>query len=301
MATEFGILGELQVVHDGEARELGSLRQRGLLARLLVRAGQPLTTERLIEELWPDEVPETARHTLHVYVSRLRSALGDDRDRLASDVSGYRLRVSSDELDATRFEQLAASGRAALADGRAADAADGLRAALAQWRGPALSEFADEPFAGTEATRLDQLRLVTLEERLQADLELGRHLEITEELRNLTLEQPYRENLWEQYMLALYRSGRQADALQAYAEARTRLADELGIEPGPGLGRMEQRVLDHDPALSPETPAVMLGGPADAGSEGVGAGLGGRQDARPRHGHRGGARTASREHRLSAR
>lgn len=250
MTTEFGILGELQVVHDGTARDLGSLRQRGLLARLLVRGGQPLTTERLIEELWPDEVPETARHTLHVYVSRLRRALGEDRDRLASDVAGYRLRVADDELDATRFEQLAASGRAALADGRPVEAADQLRAALDLWRGPALSEFADEPFARTEATRLDQLRLATLEERLGADLELGRHLEVTEELRNLTLEQPYREHLWEQYMLALYRGGRQADALGAYAEARTRLSDELGIEPGPALTSMEQRVLEHDPVLA---------------------------------------------------
>ena len=164
MATEFGILGELQVLQDGVPRDLGSLRQRGLLARLLIRAGQPIPTERLIEELWPGEVPDTARHTLHVYISRLRSALGDERTRLAADTSGYRLRIEPEMLDASRFEALAAEGRAALADGDAAAADEHLREALALWRGPALVEFTDEPFASSEATRLEQLRLAALED-----------------------------------------------------------------------------------------------------------------------------------------
>ena len=250
MATEFGVLGELQVVQDGASRDLGSLRQRALLARLLVRAGQPVATDRLIDELWPDGPSDNARHTLHVYVSRLRGVLGSDRDRLVGDASGYRLRLQPDELDAERFERLASKGRAALAARQPQDAADALRKAMGFWRGPALVEFADEEFAAAEATRLEQLRLVALEARIRAELELGRHLDLTEELRSLTLEQPYREVFWEEYMLALYRSSRQTDALQAFAEARTRLADDLGIEPGPALKRMEQRVLAHDPALS---------------------------------------------------
>ena len=192
-----------------------------------------------------------------MYISRLRSALGGEGARLASDVSGYSLRVEPDMLDAARFEALAAEGRAAIAEGDPAAADEQLRAALALWRGPALVEFADEPFASAEATRLEQLRLAALEDRINAELALGLHGQLTEELRTLTLEQPYRETFWEQYMLALYRAGRQADALRAYGEARIRLADELGIEPGPALERMEQDVLAHDAALSLEAPAAV--------------------------------------------
>ena len=256
MATEFGILGELQVMQDEAPRDLGPLRQRRLLARFLIHANQPIPTERLIEELWPDEVPDTARHTLHVYISRLRAVLGDDRERLATDVSGYRLRVEPEVLDASRFEALAADGRGALADGDPAAADGHLSEALALWRGPALVEFADEPFASSEAGRLDQLRLAVLEDRFSAELALGLHGQLIEEMRALTLEQPYREVLWEQLMLALYRAGRQADALHVYSEARMRLADDLGIEPGTALQRMEQRVLAHDPALSFEVRAA---------------------------------------------
>ncbi len=257
MATDFGILGELQVIRAGAPCGLGSRRQRCLLARLLVCAGQPITTERLIEELWPDADLDAARHTLHVYVSRLRNVLGDERERLTSDTAGYRLRIEPGELDAWRFESMATEGRRALADGDATTAAEHLQGALALWRGPALVEFADEPFASTEAARLDQLQLAALEDRFNAELALGLHGQLIEELRTLTLEQPYRETFWEQLMLALYRAGRQADALRAYGEVRTRLADDLGIEPGPALKDMEQRVLAHDPGLAMKTwPAV---------------------------------------------
>ena len=241
------------MVVDGDLRDLGSLRQRALLARLLVRAARPLTADRLIDELWPDDVPDTARHTLHVYVSRLRTALGTERDRLRSDTSGYRLIVEPDELDASRFEQLAAEGHAAMSDGDPEVADDRLRRALALWRGPALAEFSEEPFAREEAARLEQLRLAALEGRIRADLALGRHATLIGELRQLTLEQPFREVFWEQYMLALYRSGQQADALRVYGEARMRLADDLGIEPGPALRRMEQRVLAQDRSLDADT------------------------------------------------
>lgn len=254
MSTEFAILGPLQVRQAGSVRALGSLRQRGLLARLIVRAGQPLSADRLLDELWPGETPEKARHTLHVYISRVRAVLGAERDRLQSDAIGYRLRFEPDELDATRFEHEAAAGRAALAQGATIEGREQLVQALRRWRGPALAEFVDEDFAVAEATRLEQLRLSTLEDRIHADLDLGSHAELVEELRSLTLEHPLREVFWEQLMLSLYRAGRQADALRVFTEARTCLADELGIEPGPSLQRMEQRVLAQDPALDPVDP-----------------------------------------------
>ena len=257
MTLEFRILGELQLVQDGEARDLGSPRQRELLARLLIRSGQPVAADRLIDELWPDEDPDKARHTLHVYISRVRGVLGVDRTRIESTSSGYRLRLEADELDATRFEREAARGRESLAEGDAPSAAAHLATALALWRGPALADFADEPFASAEATRLDQLRLVAQEDRIHAALELGQHAELAQELRTLTLEQPFREGFWEQYMLALYRCGRQTEALQVYGEARIHLADELGIEPGPALKLMERRVLAQDPCLE------LAAGPSD--------------------------------------
>ena len=249
MSSDFRILGELQVLLDGRPSELGSRRQRRLLACLILRSGQSISTERLLDDLWPEEAPQTARHALHVYVSRLRTALGSERDRLQSDGIGYRLRLSAEDLDAARFERLVADGRAALAAGDPDAAQATLQGALELWRGPALGEFADEPFAAAEAVRLEQLRLATIEDRVWADLDLGKHAALTEELRELTLEQPFREVRWEQYMVALYRSGRQAEALHAYGEARLRLADELGIEPGPALQRAEQQILAQDPGL----------------------------------------------------
>lgn len=256
MSSDFGILGELQVLHDGAPRALGSARQRALLARLIIKAGSPISADRLIDELWPDDVPSAVRHTLHVYVSRLRATLGADRARLQSGPSGYRLVIEPDELDASRFERLAAEGRAALAEGHPEVASARLGQALALWRGPALAEFAEEAFASGEAARLEQLRLSALEDRILADLDLGRHADLTQELRALTLEQPFREVFWEQYMLALYRSGRQADALHAFGEARMLMVDELGIEPGPALREMEQRILAQAPSLAATSPAT---------------------------------------------
>lgn len=253
MDMEFGILGPLQLLQAGKPRDLGSLRQRGLLARLIVHGGHRISTDRLLDDLWPDEAPDRARHTLHVYISRVRAVLGDERQRLESDAAGYRLHLEPDELDATRFEQAVADGRAARASAAMEETLARLTEALELWRGPALVEFSDEEFAVAEAARLDQLRLATLEERMAAELELGHHTRVAEELRSLTLEHPFREGFWEQLMTALYRSGRQSDALRVYGEARTRLADELGIEPGPSLKRMEQRVLGQDPTL--DTPA----------------------------------------------
>ncbi len=255
MGSYFSILGELEVRQDGDLVELGSPRQRALLARLLISPKEVVTTDRLVEDLWRGDPPETARHMLHVYVSRLRIALGDDGARLEHHGAGYRFSIEPDELDASRFEQLATEGRAALARHDADRASVQLQQALSMWRGAALNGFTDEAFARGEAVRLDELRLSALEQRVWADLELGRHGEVVEELQDLVTQHPFHEVFWEQLMVALYRSGRQADALRVYQTARANLAGELGIEPGPALRRMEERILVQDPTLE-QTPAV---------------------------------------------
>ena len=248
---DFGILGRIEATQAGDPIELGSPRQRAVFARLLMASNEVVTTDRLIDDLWSGEPPRSARHTLHVYISGLRKALGPEAERLEHDGIGYRLVVGPGELDATRFERLAAEGRSALARRDPTRAVDRLRAALDQWRGPAMADVADEPFAREEAIRLEELRLGTLEQRIQADLELGRHLEVIEELSELVAQHPFRETLWEQLMLALYRAGRQAEALRTYQAVRANLAAELGIEPGPALRRLEDQILSQDPSLDP--------------------------------------------------
>jgi predicted ATPase/DNA-binding winged helix-turn-helix (wHTH) protein len=261
MGTDFAILGELEVRQEGDRIELGSPRQRSLLARLLVNPNEVIATDRLVEDLWRGNPPEGARHTLHVYVSRLRKALGRDGARLERQGSGYRFCVEPEELDAARFEALATAGRTALARHDAATAATQLRKALEMWRGCAFGEFANDDFARDAAVRLDEMRLDTVEQRMWADLECGRHDEMVEEIREFVTQQPFRETGWEQLMLALYRSGRQADALRAYQKARAALAEELGIEPGPALRRMEERILAQDPGIehAPEPKRAWIG------------------------------------------
>ena len=243
------ILGGLEVLQDGIQIDLGPPRQRVLLARLLINPGETVTADRLLEDLWPGDVPDTARHALHVYVSKLRAALGPDRERLTRRNSGYRLSIEPDELDATRFVQLASEGRASLARGDPETAHEQLETALAMWRGPVFADIADEEFVRTEAVRLNEARLVALEQRLAADLELGRHDALVEELHDLTSRHPFRERFWEQLMLALYRSGRQSESLRVFQTARSQLAAELGIEPGPALRHLEGQVLAQDPSL----------------------------------------------------
>jgi DNA-binding SARP family transcriptional activator len=230
---EFGILGPLEVVEDGRPLELGGAKHRALLAVLLLHANEVVSTDRLIDALWEDQSPEGGRKTLQVYVSQLRKALG--KDRLLTQAPGYRLRVEPDELDLARFERLAASGR--------------VHEALALWRGPPLSEFAYQRFAQTEIDRLEELRLVCLEGRIEADFAGGRHTALVGELEGLVAEYPLRERLRAQLMLALYRSGRQAEALEAYQDARRALTDELGIEPGRSLRELHQAILRQDAAL----------------------------------------------------
>jgi predicted ATPase/DNA-binding SARP family transcriptional activator len=243
------ILGGLEVLQDGIQVDLGPPRQRVLLARLLLNPGEVVTTDRLVEDLWPGNVPETARHALHVYVSKLRASLGPDRDRLTRRNTGYRLSIEPDELDASRFVAQVAEGRASLDRGDPETAHAQLESALDMWRGPVLADIADEEFVRAETVRLNEVHLVALEQRVAAALELGRHDALVEELRDLTVKHPFRERFWEQLMLALYRCGRQAEALRAFQTARSQLAEELGIEPGPALRRLEEQILTQDPIL----------------------------------------------------
>ncbi len=247
---EFRILGPLEVRDGDREVPLGGPRQRAVLAILLTRAGEVVSQDRLIDELWGEEPPQTATNTLHGYLSHLREAVG--RDVIESRAPGYVLRLEPGQLDLRRFERLAEQAARALGAGRAGEAAATLREALSLWRGPALADFAYEPFAQAEIARLEELRLGALERRLEADLALGRHGELVGELEALVAEHPLRERLRAQLMLALYRSGRQAEALAAYRDARQALVDELGIEPGPALQELERAILCQDPGLEPE-------------------------------------------------
>ena len=249
---EFGILGPLEVRADGRPVALGGARPRAVFAVLALHANQPVSAERLAVALWGEDAPPSAVKTVQVYVARLRKAL-DDPDVLVTTPAGYRLRVLPGELDAERFERRVADGRDALAAGRAEHAAAELREALELWRGPPLAELASAPFAPAEIARLEEQHLAALEVRVDADLAAGRHAELVGELQQLTSEHPWRERLHAQLMLALYRSGRQADALEAYQHAREVLVEQLGIEPGAELHDLHEAILAHDPALDAPT------------------------------------------------
>jgi len=249
---EFRILGPIEVVEDGERLPLGGAKQRALLALLVLNADRVVASDRLIDALWGEAAPDGATHTLQVYVSQLRKALRMPASTASGDVlvtegRGYVLHTR--EVDLYRFEETVESGRRALADGSPDEAARLLRQALDLWRGPTLADLALEHFAQPEIARIEERRLLATEDRIDADLALGRHAELVGELRGLTSEQPLRERLWGQLILALYRSGRQAEALQAYQEARRMLADELGIDPSQDLRRLEGAILRQDPEL----------------------------------------------------
>jgi DNA-binding SARP family transcriptional activator len=259
---QFQILGPLEVRRQGSPVAVGAAKQRALLAILLVHANELVSSDRLIDELWP-QPPETAANTLQVYVGKLRKALEPGRARgapaevLITRAPGYMLRVEAGQLDAERFESLLADGSRAREAGESPTAAELLRDALALWRGDALADFIYEPFAQGEIARLEELRLSALEERIEADLGLGRHAALVGELEGLVREHPLRERLRAQLMLALYRAGRQADALEVYRETRETLDEELGLSPGPALERLQTAILRQEPALevSIEAPA----------------------------------------------
>jgi predicted ATPase/DNA-binding SARP family transcriptional activator len=247
--VEFGILGPVQAVRDGQELGLGGPKPRAVLALLLVAAGRVVPAERLVEELWGDSAPSAAAGTLRAHVSRLRTLLRPDAALIARG-GGYALAAEPGQLDAGRFERLLGAGREALERGEAAAAAGRFREALGLWRGRALADVTDvEPLA-REGARLEELRLLAVEGRVEADLALGLAAEVAGELEGLVAEHPVRERLWRLLVLALYRSGRQADALAAYQRARAMLAEELGIEPGEELRQLEQAVLRQ------EVPAV---------------------------------------------
>jgi predicted ATPase/class 3 adenylate cyclase/DNA-binding SARP family transcriptional activator len=245
--ADFRILGPLEVRDGDREVRLGGGKQRALLALLLVNANRTLAIDSIVDGLWGEDVPETAPKMVQIYVSKLRRVLAPGT--LHTRPPGYALRLEPDELDLQRFERLVADARASLEAGRAEQASAGLREALELWRGPALAEFASEPFATAEAARLEELRISALEGRLEADLRLGRHADLVGELESLIARFPLREGLRQQHMLALYRSGRQAEALAAYQEARQALAGELGIEPSPALRELERRILQQDSSL----------------------------------------------------
>lgn len=230
---EFRILGPLEVVHEGRPVVLGGARERALLALLLLSANRVVSSERLVEDVWGGSPPEGAAQALRACVFRLRRALraaGGD-DVVLTRPAGYLVHVDPDALDAARFEALVARARAQMEGGDHAGAAETFRQALALWRGPALADLPDAPLARAEATRLEEARLAATEERIEADLACGRHTELVGELEALTRAHPLRERLWAQRMVALYRAGRQAEALRAYQELRRLLGEELGIEP----------------------------------------------------------------------
>jgi DNA-binding SARP family transcriptional activator len=246
-AVEFRLLGPLEAVAAGEALPLGGPKQRALLALLLIHANEVVSVDTLIEELWGESPPRTAPAYIQNCVSRLRKALGPAL--LETRPPGYVLRVDAETIDARRFERLTQESREAPARDRAA----GLREALQLWRGSPLADLAFESFAQTEARRLDELRLAALEDRIEAELELGMHAELVGELEALARENAARERLRRLQMLALYRAGRQVDALAAYQEARLAL-DELGLEPSEELRALERMILVHDPSLGAAVP-----------------------------------------------
>ena len=272
---EFGILGPVEVVEGGRVVAPGPLKQRALLAILLLHVNEVVPRDRLIEDLWGERAPQTAATSLHTYVSHLRKLLeagdGAEPRLLLTRAPGYLLALDPDQLDLTRFERLAREGKQQLAADDPQAAADTLAQALSLWRGPPLAEFGSAPFALAESLRLQELRISTLEDRVEADLAVGRHMDLIGELETLAREHPFRERLHGQLMLALYRSGRQAEALNVYRQTRRRLVDELGIEPGPALQELEQAILRHEPALAPNrhtTATDPLGAPApDARAE----------------------------------
>jgi DNA-binding SARP family transcriptional activator/DNA-binding beta-propeller fold protein YncE len=240
---DFRILGPLEVADDASRVALGKGKQRALLALLLLHANDVVSIDRLIDELWGERPPPTAQTGLHGYVSQLRKLLGSGR--IETRGPGYLLRVEESEVDRDRFEALARAGR--FAD------------ALAVWRGPALADFAYAPWAQAEIGRLEERRLACLEARLDLDLNAGNAAELVGELEAIVAANPLRERFRAQLMLALYRSGRQADALNAYRQTRRMLVDELGIEPSEELKELQQRILAHDPALSAlEPPALAV-------------------------------------------
>ena len=251
---EFRVLGPLEILDGGKPVSLGGRKQRMMLAMLLLEAGRVVSSERLIDAVWGDEPPRTATTSLQNSISQLRKRLG--ADILVTRPPGYQLRIEPEQLDLARCRRWLEEARGA----EPARRAELLRAALALWRGRALAELDNEPFARGEVARLEELRLTALEQRMEADIAAGRHAEVVGELEAMVAEHPLRERFRGQLMLALYRAGRQAEALRRYQEGRRLLVEELGLEPSPALQQLARR----DPAPgAPARPAGDSAGPGD--------------------------------------
>jgi DNA-binding SARP family transcriptional activator len=258
---EFRILGSLEVVAGGRSVPLGGARQRGVLAVLLLNAGEAVSVDRIVDELWGDSAPATGAKVVKNAISSLRAALGEGGCLITTEAHGYALNPEPDALDVERFARLVAEGRSALAAGEPRRAGIVLREALGLWRGPPLADLAYESFVQTEAARLEEERLAALEARIEADLALGRHAALVPELEVLVRDHPLRERPRAQLMLSLYRSGRQAEALETYQAGRRVLVEELGIEPERELRELHQAMLRQAPELA---------APAEAESAGAG-------------------------------
>ena len=245
---EFRILGAIEVVgDDGEHAALGGSRSRALLASLLLQPGLAVSRDSLIRGLW-EVPPASASHAVEVYVSRLRCAVG--RGRIRCQGHAYRVEVEPDELDLARFRAFVVTARCTVAEGDLQRAAEALARACAVWRGEAVACLNGEPLGADVRGFLEEERLAAVELDVDVRLDLGRHDELVPELRMLATAQPTRERLWARLMLALYRCGRQADALDVFGCVRTRLQDELGIDPGPELRMLQRRILEHDACLA---------------------------------------------------
>ncbi|MBV8597796.1 MAG: winged helix-turn-helix domain-containing protein [Actinobacteria bacterium] len=253
---EIHLLGPFEALVDGTAADVGGSKRQALLAVLALRPGRVVDVDTLVDALWGEELPAAPRNALHHHVARLRAALGEHA--LTGSVDGYALAHA--RVDAADFEELLAETRHAQRDGDVAAAAEAIGSALALWRGQALQGLATTTWLSAEARRLETLRADALEEQFEVSLALGEHRELVSAIQSALAANPFRERLWGQLMLALYRSGRQADALETFQEARRVLADELGLEPGPDLRRLQEAILAHDPAIA----AV----PADRGGRG---------------------------------
>ncbi len=247
---EFRILGPLEVADAGEPVQLHGQKQRALLALLLLEPNRVVSTDRIIDSLWGEEPPKTAATSLQNFVSQLRKLLGPAT--LLTKPPGYELRLEQEQLDFEQFRRLVDEARGEPPEARA----EKLRRALSLWRGPPLGDLGFESFAQSEIARLEELRLVVVEDRVEAELEAGRHAELVGELETLAEDHPLRERLRAQLMLALYRAGRQAEALQIYHETRRVLVDELGIDPSPSLQQLHGSILRQDPGLERGGPAA---------------------------------------------
>jgi DNA-binding SARP family transcriptional activator/ABC-type transport system substrate-binding protein len=250
---DYRLLGPLEVAVNGHAVDIGGLKQRALLAILLLHANQPVQRDVLIDQLWAGHPPAGAEHAVEVYIWRLRKALESAAGGqcVLTRPGAYLLQAAEEQVDVARFERRAEAGRRALAAEDPGRAAADLGEALALWRGPLLADFRSEPFAQAEIARLEELRAGVVEDRIEADLALGRHASVVSELEALVAVQPLRERLHQQLMIALYRCGRQGDALAVYQKARRMLMADLGIEPGEPLRRLQRGILEQDPSLAP--------------------------------------------------